>query len=523
MPPSSRMDRLYRSGQQGLVRGGLKGLEKESLRLTANGLIAQTPHPAALGSALTHPWITTDYSEALIELITPPCKKAEDALDFMGDIHSFVHHHLEDELLLATSMPIGLDGDDSIPIARYGHSNIGQMKHIYRRGLAYRYGRTMQSIAGVHFNYSVNEDLWPVLQELDEHRGKLTDFIAEAYFGVIRNVHRHGWLLIYLFGNSPAICKSFFRGRESLASRFAELDAHTLYRPNATSLRMSDIGYRNDNQTSLDISVNAVDEYIASLDAATNQPYPAYEAIGIKVDGEYRQLNANILQIENEYYSPIRPKQITHSGEKPTLALKKRGVRYVELRALDLLCTQPEGISLDEMHFLETFVLFCLLSDSPLLDKEEKAECNRNGLNVACCARGKDFMLFQKGHNIPLKQWASEILDQLLPIADLLDEEETGQPYRNSIEKHRLAVAEPEQTLSAIILNEMRTNRESFTEFALRLSRQHAAQWKLRRISEERNRDFTQEADLSWQKQAQIESSAILSLDQYLQEYWAQT
>jgi len=522
MPPSSRMDRLYRSGQQGLVRGGLKGLEKESLRITAEGLIAQTPHPAALGSALTHPWITTDYSEALIELITPPCETAEAALDFMGDIHAYVHPHLEDELLLATSMPIGLNGDDSIPIARYGHSNIGQMKHIYRRGLAYRYGRTMQSIAGVHFNYSVNEDLWPVLQDIAEHRGALTDFIAEAYFGVIRNVHRYGWLLIYLFGNSPAICKSFFRGRESLASRFAELDAETLYRPNATSLRMSDIGYRNDNQTSLDISVNALNEYIASLDAATNQPYPDYEAIGIKVDGEYRQLNANILQIENEYYSSIRPKQITHSGEKPTLALKKRGVRYVELRALDLLCTQPEGISLDEMRFLEAFVLFCLLSESPFIDAPEKVECNRNSLNVACCARGKDFMLFRQGHTILLKHWASAILDQLLPIADILDEAEAGQPYRNSIEKHRPAVADPDHTLSAIILNEMRTNRESFTEFALRLSRQHAEHWGKRTISEDRNRNFALEARLSLQKQAQIESSDRVSLDYYLEQYWEQ-
>ena len=523
MPPSSRMDRLYRSGQQGLVRGGLKGLEKESLRLTAGGLIAQTPHPSALGSALTHPWITTDYSEALIELITPPCKKWEEALDFMGEIHTFVHHHLEDELLLATSMPIGLDGDDSIPIARYGHSNIGQMKHIYRRGLAYRYGRTMQSIAGVHFNYSVNENLWPILHELDEHRGELADFIAEAYFGVIRNVHRYGWLLIYLFGNSPAICKSFFRGRESLASRFAELDSDTLYRPNATSLRMSDIGYRNDNQTTLDISVNSLSEYIASLDAATNQPCQAYEAIGIKVDGEYRQLNANILQIENEYYSPIRPKQITHSGEKPTLALKKRGVRYVELRALDLLCTEPGGISMDEMRFLEVFVLFCLMNDSPLLDLEEKSECNRNSLNVACCARGKDFMLFRKGRNITLRQWASEILDQLLPLADILDEEEAGQPYRNSIEKHRQAVADPEQTLSAIILREMRSNRESFTDFALRLSQQHAKVWKHRTMSEQRNRELIRQTDISWQKQAQIEASDKQSLDQYLQQYWAQS
>ena len=523
MPSSSRMDRLTRAGMLALVRGGLKGLEKESLRLTTGGRIAQTPHPTALGSALTHPWITTDYSEALIELITPPSQNPEDVLRCMGEIHAFVHQHLDDELLLATSMPIGLDGDESIPIARYGHSNIGQMKHIYRRGLAYRYGRTMQSIAGVHFNYSVNESLWPVLQEMEEHRGQLTDFIDDAYFGVIRNVHRYGWLLIYLFGNSPAICKSFFRGRESLASRFAELDAETLYRPNATSLRMSDIGYRNDNQTSLDISVNAIQQYIASLEAAINQPYPAYQSIGVKVDGEYRQLNANILQIENEYYSLIRPKQVTLSGEKPTLALKKRGVRYVELRALDLLCMQPAGISLDELRFLETFVLFCLLHESPLLDHEEKAECNRNSLSVACCARGKDFTLSHKGKPLLLKQWGSEILDELLPIADVLDEGEIGQPYRNSVGKQRLAVSDPDQTLSAMVLDEMRGNRESFAEFALGLSRKHAKHWRQCVLDGETEREFIRESEQSKEKQAQIEAQDTLSLDQFLQRYWTQS
>ncbi len=523
MPVSTRLDSLLRARQQHLVCGGLKGLEKESLRLSAGGRIAQTPHPAALGSALTHPWITTDYSEALIELITPPCIKAEQALHFMGDIHAFVHQNLEEELLLATSMPIGLDGDASIPIARYGHSNIGQMKHIYRRGLAYRYGKTMQSIAGVHFNYSVNENLWPVLQDIEGHRGTLSDYIAAAYFGVIRNVHRYGWLLIYLFGNSPAICKSFFRGREALASRFAELDASTLYRPNATSLRMSDIGYRNDNQTSLDISINTVEAYIASLEAAINQPYPAYEAIGIKADGEYRQLNANILQIENEYYSLIRPKQITHTGEKPTLALRKRGVRYVELRALDLLSLQPEGISLDEIRFLETFVLYCLLTESPRFDAEEKAECNRNSLNVACCARGKAFTLFRNGRSILLNQWASQILDDLLPIAGLLDEEETGHPYRASVERHRPAVGEPDATLSAMVLRDMQSNHESFADYALRLSRQHAHHWKNRGLSEDTAHGLVREADLSWQKQAQIEATDKLPLDEFLQQYWAQS
>ena len=383
----ARLHRLLQAGQQHLLRNGLKGLEKESLRLAPDGTLAQSPHPATLGSALTHPWITTDYSEALIELITPPFPEIGDTLDFLADVHAFVYENLGEELLLATSMPIGIAGDDTIPIARYGTSNIGWMKHVYRRGLAYRYGRAMQAIAGVHFNYSANEALWPVLRELEGARASLPEFIANGYFGAVRNVHRYGWLVVYLFGSSPAISKAFFTGREPLAAAFPEFDAETLHRPYATSLRMSDIGYRNDSQASLEISCNNLDDYVASLSAAIDKPYPPYEQLGVKVDGEYRQLNANILQIENEYYSAIRPKQVARSCEKPTVALKRRGVRYLELRVLDLMCFEPLGVGSRDLRFLETFLLYCLLADSPPLDGGERGEAARNSLRVACCGR----------------------------------------------------------------------------------------------------------------------------------------
>ena len=523
MPDSARLERLLRAGQQHLLRGGLKGLEKESLRLSLKGQIAQTPHPAALGSTLTHPWITTEYSEALIELITPPFTRVNDTLGFLGDLHAFVYRQLEDEVLLATSMPIGLNGDESIPIARYGHSNIGMMKHIYRRGLAHRYGRTMQSIAGLHFNYSFNEALWPALQDLEQNQQSPAQYIADAYFGVIRNVHRHGWLLIYLFGNSPAISKSFFKGRESLAARFAELDRDTLYRPHATSLRMSDIGYRNDNQTSLVISFNSLEEYVASLERAIQQPYPDYERIGVKVDGEYRQLNANILQIENEYYSAVRPKEVTRSGERPTLALKKRGVRYLELRALDLMSLAPEGITHREIRFLETFVLFCLLTESPPLGEAEIVECNQNSLGIACCGRGKDYKILRHGREISIGQWGNEIFDQLVSIAGILDEAGEDASYVKSIEQFRPCLFDSEETPSAQVLKTLRNNHESFAEFALRLSTEHAADWRNRPLNADKAQALRLEAENSWLKQGEIEAADDLPFDEFLQKYWQQT
>jgi glutamate--cysteine ligase len=523
MPDSARLESLLRAGQQSLLRGGLKGLEKESLRLSVTGRIAQTPHPATLGSALTHPWITTDYSEALIELITPPFSKIEDTLNFLGDLHAFVHQRLEEEVLLATSMPIGLDGDSSIPIARYGHSNIGMMKHIYRRGLAHRYGRTMQAIAGLHYNYSFNEALWPTLQDLERNRRSPAQYIADAYFGVIRNIHRHGWLLIYLFGSSPAICKSFFKGREALATRFTELDHDTLYRPHATSLRMSDIGYRNDTQTSLAISFDSLEDYVESLERAILQPYPTYEKIGVKVDGVYRQLNANILQIENEYYSAVRPKQVTRSGEKPTLALKKRGVRYLELRALDLIDLAPEGITRHEMRFLEIFLLFCLLTESPPLGEKEITECNQNSLGIACCGRGESFRLIRQGREIPLSHWGNEIFEYMLYIAEILDEDTHDTGYIDSIKKLRTSIMDSEDTPSARVLKTLRQNHESFAAYALRLSSEHAGYWRNRALEVNQTQEFRHEAEGSWRKQEQIEASDSLSLDEFLQQYWLQT
>jgi len=233
--------------------GFRKGLEKEGLRVDADGFIAQTPHPEALGSALTNPAITTDYSEALLELVTPVCESTEELLGALDGIHSYVHQHLGDEVLWPLSMPCRLDGDASIPIAHYGTSNIGTLKTVYRRGLAERYGRMMQSIAGTHYNFSMPDSFWENWQKQLGDTGPLSEFRTQQYFWLIRNFRRRSWLLMYLFGASPALDKSFVEGRRH---RLDTLDNQTLYEPYATSLRMSDLGYNNQAQSSLDICFN---------------------------------------------------------------------------------------------------------------------------------------------------------------------------------------------------------------------------------------------------------------------------
>ena len=167
-----------------------------------------------------------------------------------------------------------------------------------------------------HFNHSFDEALWPALGEIAHHDGLLQDKSA-AYMALTRNLLRLGWLVPYLFGASPAVCKSFFG---DTAAPFSDFDSHTAYEPYATSLRLSDIGYQNSNQAVLNVTPNSLEGYVRDLEHAVGTPNPDYADIGVKVDGVYRQLNTNYLQIENEYYSSVRPKRVALSGERPTEA-----------------------------------------------------------------------------------------------------------------------------------------------------------------------------------------------------------
>ncbi len=518
-----RLQYLIDNNLQHLLQLGLKGVEKESLRMDRYGTIAQTPHPAALGSALTHPYITTDYSEALLEFITPPFADIKQTLGYMHQIHQFVYSQLGDETLLATSMPCGIDGDLSVPIAEYGSSNVGKMKHIYRKGLWHRYGRTMQAIAGIHFNYSAPQALWPSLHREAGNAGTLERFVADSYFGLIRNFQRQGWILLYLFGASPAICKSFFKSRPHLMKEFEEFDIHTLYHPYATSLRMSDIGYKSKNQAGLKIDYNSLDGYVSSLGAAINTPFSEYEQIGIKIDGEYQQLNANLLQIENEFYSTIRPKQIAESGEKPTLALKRRGVLYIEVRSLDLNLFNPVGIEESTARFLEAFLLSCLLHDSPPQGPEEFEINNHNQLLVANQGRKPGLMLNKNGKPIGLQTWAHQILNAMQPICALLDQGSLDKPYQLALQQQQAMVDNPALTPSAHILACMGQNNQEFGCFASNTSTLHKHYFLAQPLDTQTQQRFVDMAATSLKKQADIEASDTLNFDDFLTRYFSQS
>lgn len=517
-----RFSQLIDSGQEKLIIGGLKGIEKENLRLSQTGFIAQTPHPKAFGAALTHTSITTDYSEALMELITPPSVQITDSLNYLNKIHQFVYDHLPDEFLLAASMPCGIDGDKSIPIAQYGTSNIGQMKHIYRQGLGHRYGRTMQAIAGIHFNYSIPEQLWPTLQALNKNSQPAQDFIADQYFNLIRNFLNQGWLLLYLFGASPAICKNFFKDRPLTHNTFESFDNHTFYLPYATSLRMSDIGYKSDNQANLEIDYNSLVGYVNSLTAAIETPYADYKKIGLKNNGDYKQLNTNILQIENEFYNTIRPKQISASGEKPTLALQRRGIQYVEIRSLDLDIYHPSGIDTHTAHFLEAFLLTCLFQESPKSTPKQQQINNQNLSTVAHEGRRPDLLLNQNGKKITLTEWAINILESMAPICQTLDQGQIGNPYQNALTQQINCTTQPEQTPSAKIIADMQKNQQPFARFAIEQSRLHERHYRQQQLSTAETDTFTKMSILSKKRLAEIEASDRISFDDFLAQYFQQ-
>jgi glutamate--cysteine ligase len=499
------------------LAGGLKGIEKEALRVDERGDLSRLPHPAALGSALTNRYITTDYSEALLEFVTPAFSTTWETLQFLCDIHQFTYERIGDELLWVASMPCRLPPDADVPIARYGDSNIGRLKSVYRHGLGLRYGRHMQTIAGVHFNYSLPESFWPQYRSILGDRRSEEAFRSDHYLGLVRNFRRFGWLILYLFGASPAMCRSF-AGEAALA--MPSLDPNTYYEPFATSLRMSDIGYSNRNQSAINISLNGLDEYIRDLSEAMRTPDPAYERLGVRVGGEYRQLSANRLQIENEYYSPIRPKRVARSGERPTAALRRGGIEYVEIRSLDVNMNDPAGVNQNTMRFIEAFLAYCLIEDSPPLDVPMIEECKANQTQTARRGRDPAFRLSRGGEPVSIADWAGEILGRLDGIAAIMDHDDDGDSYAQAVHAMSALVADPEATPSARLLAELREQGCSYFEYILNQSSGHKSYFAaVTPLSGSRSAEFEREATRSIERQRQIENSDETAFDEFLAGY----
>jgi glutamate--cysteine ligase len=483
------------------LQGMRRGIEKESLRVRPDGSLAQTLHPASLGAALTHPHITTDFSESQLELITGVQASVEACLEELSFIHQVVYRHIGEELLWCASMPCNLPSDHLIPIGRYGTSNVGRAKTVYRLGLAHRYGRRMQAISGIHYNFS------------------LPGVTDDQYFALIRNFRRHSWLLLYLFGASPAVCSSFVAGREH---ELSELAPGTHYAPHATSLRMGRLGYQSDAQASLSVSYNNLRDYTASLYEALTKPYAPYEKIGLRDGDDYRQLATSLLQIENEFYSTIRPKRRIKRGERPLHALRERGVEYVEVRLMDLDPFAPIGITAPTCRFLDMFLLHCLLADSPPDNPQEIGEVRRNMQKVAVRGREPGLMLERRGEQVRLADWAAELLRQCEPIPEVIDRHFRGAAYRAAYESAAALVRDANTTPSARVLHAMARNHDnSFVRFALIESTAHKAMLQHLELPREVRERFTRLANESMQKQRELEGADEIDFETFRERYLA--
>ena len=513
-----RVSSLINSGEPGILQGGRKGVEKESLRVHADGRIAHTPHPRILGSALTSEHITTDFSESLIELVTPAFTTSWELLQYLCDLHQFVYRRLGDELLWATSMPCELASDADVPIAKYGRSNLGRLKTAYRNGLRNRYGGMMQAISGVHFNYSFPERFWDAWAAAREWRGPV-DAAARStgYFELLRNYRRFGWLVLYLFGASPAVGRSFLADAHADLPR---LDALTAYEPYGTSLRMSDIGYRNRDQADVNVSVNSLEHYVRDLRHAMATVHPPFEKLGVRVGNDYRQLNANILQIENEYYSFIRPKRVTRPGESPSAALLRAGVEYVEVRALDVSAFDPVGVNQNKLRFMEVFCALCLLKTSAPIEPGEQQEIDDNHLRVARRGREPRLQLARNGRDVGLDTWARELLDSMEGLCELLDHGDATRPYTAALRAQQEKLDDVARTPSARVLAELRSTGESFFDLALRMSGLHKAYFlDLHVPNDARLDEFAAEAEESLEAQDRREAAEREPFEVYLAKY----
>ena len=499
------------------LKANLIGIEKEGLRVSDDGNIAQTPHPEGLGSALKNPAITTDFSEALLELVTQPLRGADQALNELMTIHNYIYHHLpENERFWPASMPCILRGQTNIPIANYGSSNLGMMKTVYRRGLANRYGSVMQAIAGIHFNYSFSLEFWQSYRELisptdTESKG----FMDIHYMGLTRNVLRYGWLIPYLFGASATVCKSFMHDYHE--HNLEEFDDNTLYLPYATSLRMGDIGYQNsqEDEKGVKANYNSLCHYIYSLRAAMQTNCEDFEKIGLKKNGEYEQLNTNILQIANEYYSSVRPKPILYANDKPLRALNNNGVGYIEIRSLDINPLLEVGIDKQQIEFLEAFLLFCLLEDSPAISSSELVDIDSNALLVAHQGRQPGLILSHAGEEVTLADWGESIFEKIKQCSKLQSD-----AHQESVESISMRIKDPDLTPSAIMLNEMKHQEKGFFEFTDQYSRQYKTQNQQKAFDNDYFLRLDELAISSIKEQLELESNDVLNFDQFLEQYF---
>ena len=497
-----------------IISSSQVGFEKESLR-AVNSNISQSNHSESLGSALCNQYITTDFSEAQLELVTPPFEDKKKALKLLDDIHHFISCNIEDEILWPFSMPMAINAEEEIPIAKYGPSNLGVFKRIYRNGLSHRYGNIMQAISGVHFNYSISDSIWKssLVKRMDMDSQRVR---SAAYFNMLRNILRINWLILYLFGASPIITRNFINKDVQL---FKQLDKQTLYLPYATSLRMSSYGYQNTRRKNLEVSINSMTEYVSDLRKATNTTHAEFAKIQTSNSKLQAQINENILQIDDEYYAVARAKSKIISDKRTTTKLNQSGVDFIELRSLDLNPFSRIGIDTETTFFLETLLAYCFIKQGQHFTDDEIKNINYNDALVATQGREPRLDLLKDGETISLKDWGNQIIDNLLPIAAVLDSNKNQ--YTEVVDQMREKINDANQTLSGRLLDKIANNNMSFIELGESIGEENKKHYLNLNQSDNPNWNLLEkEAIDSHNQQKRLENKDGESFESFVENYF---
>lgn len=454
-----------------IANENLVGIEKECLRILPNGQLANNNHPKELGSTLTHPNITTDYAESQLEIITKPDSNSSALITELTELHSFIYGQISNKnLLWPASIPGNLPSAKDILIAKYGSSAKALYKELYRLGLGYRYGKTMQLICGIHYNFSFGSKFYQLFftkinQLPDWNQGNVNDL----YMSIIRNYQRISWLITYLFGASPAYNAKFIEPSVATANYLISYNKTSYLAPYGTSIRESSLGYTNKNNVDLSIDYSSLNSYINGLKEALSTPDPNFMSLGQYRYDKQIQINCNTLQIENEYYTVARPKPKPHPNLRPYKALEQHGIDYIEIRNIDLNPFSPTGIDKQQCDLLELIIYYCCLTESPDFTVQERAIIKSNKNKTALLGRQPDLQLKlpKSEQYISLKTWAKRIFADLTKLANLFDKNNNTKDYTNSINYYSKMIETPALTSSGRIYNDLINQDLDYTEYFL--------------------------------------------------------
>lgn len=418
-----------------ILRGRF-GLEKENIRVNKEGRIALTPHPNIFGVKAENPYITADFSESQIEMITPAFDSIEETYHFLEALHDIVSLELNDEYLWPSSNPPVLPDEDIIPIADMGDK--GQNE--YRFNLAAKYDRKKLCLSGIHFNFSFQESFLKKLYRAQVQRKSFREFRNDIYLKIARNFLRYRWLLIYLTGASPIFHGTFI---EECVQKGQSLNNEDYYFPNMNSLRNSEYGYRNKKQ--LYLSFNSVEEYIASLKAYIHSE----ELLSVK-----------------ELYSMVRLKAA--ASKNPLQALLQHGIKYLEIRTTDLDPFNKNGISKETLTFIHLFLVYMLLiEDRPFGEEEQRlADLDQDvllteGITARLNLLNDDCETMQEAGLLMIEEM-KELVRSLTS---------DHQKYMKVLEQNRKALFNPSFNLASRIKNGI--EKSSFIEFHLNRAKQY--------------------------------------------------